>query len=158
MSTPETKATFSSQEARVSDLFCSTSWFMRVNLSWFSSSLSATLQKPGDKVTRAWVHLSAWPWVSHYALSCALLCKSGVGAAEVEEVKQWALCRRTLAVIPLCPLIPLCLPAVPTTGLHDCNCHIPQPQPQEARANSWSAFNDPKPLYWLRRQLNLSQG
>lgn len=54
--------------------------------------------------------------------------------------------------------IPSCLPALPTTGLREHNRRIPQPQPQEARANSWWAFNDPKPLYWLRRQLNLSQG
>lgn len=49
-------------------------------------------------------------------------------------------------------------PVPPTPGLHRHSCCILQPQPQVPRTNSWSAFNDPKPLHWLRRQLNLSQG
>lgn len=81
MSTPETKATFSSQQPRVDDLPGSTSWFMGFHLSWLASFLSVPLQQPGFKVPGAWVHPSVWPWVSHFALSRALLwdCRDGGG-------------------------------------------------------------------------------
>lgn len=59
---------------------------------------------------------------------------------------------------PRVPPVPSRLPRLPTTRLCERKHRIPRPRPQEARANSWSAFNDPKPLYWLRRLLNLSQG
>lgn len=158
MSTPETKATFSPQQPRVGDLPGNTSWFMGFHLSWLASSLSVPLQEPGHKVPGACVHPSVWPWVSHFTPSHALL-----GIAEVEEVEwlsvgglssdwlcvwgsQWSLSPRVASIAHLWDI------------LQEQNQQLQQFRPQEARANSWSAFNDPKPRYWLRRQLNLSQG